>query len=60
MADLMERVDTTAEPVHAALTLQYVDDDDDRVDDDDNVGGNGGGGGGGGDVLNEANTYVQT
>ena len=47
MADLMERVDTTAEPVHAALTLQF-DDDDDAYDDDDD---------GGDDVLNEANMF---
>ena len=55
MADLMERVDTTAEPVHAALTLQFDDDHVDHVDghDDDDIGG------GGDDVLNEANTYVQ-
>ena len=46
MADLMERVDTTAEPVHAALTLQFDDDDDAYDDDDDDVGG---------DVFNEAN-----
>ena len=47
MADLMERVDTTAEPVHAALTLQF--DDDDAYDDDDDDGG--------GDVFNEANMF---
>ena len=47
MADLMERVDTTAEPVHAALTLQF-DDDDDAYDDDDD---------GGEDVFNEANMF---
>ena len=53
MADLMERVDTTAEPVHAALTLQFDDDHVDHVDghDDDDSGS------GGDDVLNEANMY---
>ena len=68
MADLMERVDSTAEPVHAALTLQIDhdhhdhDDDDDDHDDGD---GDGDGDDGGDDddgVLNEAtmHTYSRT
>ena len=58
MADLMERVDSTAEPVHAALTLQFDDQGDDHDGHDHDVHDDGGGGDGGGggdvDILNEA------